>query len=112
MCEPQDVLLRSQQHTASGGRRHTTLYARVRLELFQMKSPRSRAPGAWELTRNASGNQQAPPERTRKNDSMSASVPTPPSQLKSALGGQVAQQLPDKQAQNASMSAPGPTAPA
>src|SRR5580765_7569628 len=42
--------------------------------------------------------QQLPPPRTRKKDSMSESVPVSPSQLKSALGGQVGQQLPPRQA--------------
>src|SRR4051812_21176535 len=48
--------------------------------------------------------QQAPPARTRKNDSMSASVAESPSALKSAES-HAGQQLPAMQAKKASMSA-------
>src|SRR5262249_2292968 len=54
--------------------------------------------------------QQKPPARTLKNASMSASVPTSPSALKSAVP-QVSQQLPPRHAKNASMSASVPTSP-
>src|SRR5262245_35576014 len=56
--------------------------------------------------------QQLPPPSTRKNASMSASVPTSPSALKSALLRQGhAGQLPARHAKNASMSASVPTSP-
>src|SRR4051812_41219679 len=54
--------------------------------------------------------QQAPPPSTLKNASISASVPTSPSRLKSALA-HVVQQLPARQAKKASMSASVPTSP-
>src|SRR5205807_7713206 len=56
--------------------------------------------------------QQFPPASTRKNASMSASVPTSPSPLKSLLLGQGGGgQLPARQAKNASISASVPTSP-
>src|ERR1051325_5174382 len=55
--------------------------------------------------------QQLLPLSTRKNASMSESVPTSPSQLKSAFGGQVAQQFPPRQLKKFSMSRSVPTSP-
>src|SRR6185436_19501417 len=58
------------------------------------------------------GDQQLPPARTLKNASMSASVPTSPSALKSALLVHGAEgQLPAMQAKKDSMSASVPVSP-
>src|SRR5262245_65261575 len=54
--------------------------------------------------------QQAPPARTRKKDSMSASVPVSPSPLKSAEA-QVGQQVPARQAKKVWMSRSVPVSP-
>src|SRR5215471_7498650 len=71
-------------------------------------SPTSRAQGLspWVFLLH----QQGPPASTRKNASMSASVPVSPSPLKSALP-QVSQQLPARHAKKASISASVPVSP-
>src|SRR5262245_13213006 len=62
--------------------------------------------------RNAPAVQQAPPARTRKKASMSASVPVSPSELKSALLVQgAAGQVPARHAKKASMSESVPVSP-
>src|ERR1051325_9211729 len=63
-----------------------------------------------EAARAPGSSQQAPPASTLKHASMSASVPTSPSLLKSALP-HAAQQLPATHAKKISMSASVPTSP-